>query len=241
MRLSLIYKLSPNLHKFLSFYYHLYFPRILFQLFNEPHGVLVYVGVNTGESLVKIFYKYKEVYAFEANPVLANLLTKRFSISSKTSIEIINCAVGKRDGSIELNLYEERNNFANSSVAKLNKNIEIKKILIKEINLANFLEKKNINYIDHYISDVEGYDFLVLSTLLNYINEKRIGKIQCEVVVDGIESPYLDIKNYESLFDELLSPKYIKVGSGWGTLEVGEFKNIAGYRFRDVMWQPREE
>lgn len=238
MRLHFIYKISPNLHKFLSFYYHLYITRFIFQLFNNPSGILVYVGVNTGESLVKIFYKYKKVYAFEANPVLAELLTNRFSVNTKTSIEIINCAVGEKDGLLDFNIYDKTNNFANSSLAKLDKRSEIKKIQVRAINLRNFLISNEINFIDHYISDIEGLDLTVLTTLRDYIDQRKIGKIQCEVVVDGIENPYLNIENYEGLFDKLLDQKYEKVASGWGNLNTGSHMQIEGYRFRDVMWQP---
>ncbi len=239
MRLRLLHKINPNLHKVLSFYYHLYIPRFVFQLFNKPSGILVYVGVNTGESLVKIFYRYKKVYAFEANPVLADLLTKRFSVNTKTSVSIINCAVGEKDGLLDFNIYDKTNNFANSSLAKLDKRSEIKKIQVRTINLRNFLISNEINFIEHYISDIEGFDLTVLTTLKEYIDQRKIGKIQCEVVVDGIENPYLNIENYEGLFDKLLDQKYEKVASGWGNLEAGSHAQIAGYRFRDVMWQPK--
>lgn len=236
MRLYVLYKISPKIHKLLSFYFHAYISRVAYQIFKKPSGTMVYLGVNTGESLAKLFYKYEFVYGFEANPNLAKLLKKRFNIKCKTSIRILNYAVGNEDKMVELNIYDQTNNFANSSLGALNTDKGYESVKVKMINLGNYLKSENIKQIDSYISDIEGYDYIALSTMTQYIEAKKISKIQCETVVDGIKNPYQNICNYESQFNELLDANYSKVAYGWGNLNEKDHKVMAGYRFRDVLW-----
>ena len=104
------------------------------------------------------------------------------------------------------------------------------------INLSDFLSSNGINFIDLYVSDIEGLDFNVLKSIKSFIDEKKIKKIQCEVVVNNLSNPYEDLENAESNFTELLSKNYVMVASGWGNLIEGSHEVIQNYRFKDVMW-----
>ena len=115
----------------------------------------------------------------------------------------------------------------------------IKKIQVSGINLNNFLENLGVNYIDEYISDIEGMDFAVLRTLSPFLNTKKIKFITCEVALDGQESPFLNIPtNFMSDFEKLLAGNYVLVSKGWGYLKEGQYNPVPKeYRFMDCMWK----
>ena len=99
-------------------------------------------------------------------------------------------------------------------------------IEVKVINLLNFLKKQKIDSIDFYLSDIEGYDFKVLSTIKEYLDLKKIKKIQVEALNNGIKNTYKNVSNYEYQFDELLKENYNKIGRGSGSVKAGD--NFSG-------------
>ena len=50
----------------------------------------------------------------------------------------------------------------------------IKTIDVEAIKLSEFLEKNKIFDVDDYVSDLQGYDLLVLTTLEHLIVRKKI-------------------------------------------------------------------
>ena len=102
-------------------------------------------------------------------------------------------------------------------------------IEVKVINLLDFLKKQKVDYIDFYLSDIEGYDFIVLTTIKEYIDFKKIKVIQVEALNNDTLNTFKNISNYEYEFDELLKENYNKIGRGSGDVKAGEdFSGASG-------------
>lgn len=214
---------------------------ILFRMgFNQKKDVLIYLGVNKGQGFNTLFRNYKVSYGFEANPDLYKTLKETYK--KYKNVHIINAAVAREDGYIEFNI---SNNSVSSSIGTINKNWGneeikmIKKVKVPSINLFNFLQKNNIEYIDDYHSDIQGYDLEVLKTLKPFIDKKRIGTITSEVAKDKHKNIYSDLPdNNESAFNKLLKNNYTLVAKGEGILKEGTFNSVPeDWWEMDCMWK----
>lgn len=203
-------------------------------------GTLVYLGLHKGTSFFKIFYRYKVCYGFEANPKLFKSLPKIIKLFP--NVNIYNKAVSDKDGKIQFNI--SSNNGASSSIGifKKNWNDNIKMvdtITVSSINLMNFINNKNIDFIDEYISDIQGFDLHVLKTLKPMIDEKRIERITCETAKNEYGNIYENAPdNSFKGFEELLGKNYECVSKGWGILQDGVFNEVpeAWWEF-DAKWR----
>lgn len=206
---------------------------------------LIYVGAHVGGSLRSYVNNYKNIYAFEANPELYSILVNKFK--NNTNVKIINAAVcDKHNEVIEFNI--SKNNGDSSSILEPNKNhglfphIEtIKKVKVPAVSIDQFCLENGIDVIDTYVSDLQGYDFIVLKTLKNLIDNKRIKEIQCEVEKDDRPTIYdcVDInrQNKESNFNKLLGENYRQSARGWGNLTDGSFNGVPNeWDEMDIKW-----
>ena len=211
----------------------------LWRWFIPKKNILIYIGVNRGESLTKIFFKYKRVVAIEANPELALFLRERFR--KYKQVEIFNFAASDEDGLAMLKIPNNGNYSASATIDQFADHRPIKEeynIEVSKRNLEQFLLELNILEIDSYISDCEGMDFIILNGLKKFITEGRITEIQCEVQKNETPEAYKSISNKEFLFDNLLKENYIKIATGWTDLREGEFNEIPKDRvFFDVKWK----
>ena len=194
-----------------------------YPIFFKKKPVLVYAGINVGDSFQKIFYKYKRVIGFEPNPSNFEKL-RRFNF--RKGVEIYNYALSKNDGEADLHLPIDINNEASASLSDFSKGYQFstKKIIkVKTVNPSKFLKKRKINHIDFYISDIEGYDFTILKLMKkDYLDFNLIKKIQVEAVNNKVNNPYKSVSNYEIDFDSLLLDKYTKKGRGSGFVNEGD-------------------
>jgi FkbM family methyltransferase len=195
----------------------------IYPIFFKKKGTLIYSGINLGDSFQKIFFKYEKVYGFEPNPVNYKKLNyfRRFK-----GVKIYNLALSDKDGETSFFLPDNPNNVSASLSDFREDNVfSIKSkrtIRVKTINLLNFLIKNQIDFIDFYISDIEGYDFKVLKTIRSFIDSKQIKSIQVEALINEVKNPYLDILNYEKNFDDLLEKNYTKIGREKGFVKAGD-------------------
>lgn len=182
---------------------------------------LVYLGVNQGMSFRHYRGKFDRAYGFEAIPELAKKLKDEFKDDDKVSI--INKAVCDKNEKVKFYI-SNQSSMQSSSMGQLNdyyrsngpkgkiyNNIEIE---IEGINLLNFLEENNIEYIDTYVSDLEGMDFTVLKTIKPYIDNKKIRRIEIEAEMDYYESASRDgiPSNKVKEIKDFLSENYNFVG-----------------------------
>lgn len=204
-----------------------YINKFLFIIFLKKKGTLVYLGLNTGETFSRIYYKYKTVIGFEPNPKNYSKLEK---YNKHSGITIYPHAVSDKEGEFDFYLPTNENNDAAASLSDFTssrKGISSRAtIKVKTVNINNVLKKHNISFIDKYISDIEGFDFTVLKTLSTFLKKKRIGELQLEAFQNHVENPYKSVTNYEKQIDEFLSENYVKVARGWGLLKEGEFHDF---------------
>lgn len=205
--------------------------------------VLVYCGANRGTSLGMIFNNYQQCYAFEADPNLFALLKNNYKYCKQ--VHIYNYAVTDYDGEIEFNVCERSKDV--SSIGKLSNTAHktitdnsgdplSQTIIAKCIHLGNFLTANGVTEIDDYISDIQGFDLHVLTTLKPLITASRIKSVQSEVSAKN--NLYKDNPvNSETGFNELLGDKYKlvarvaagiqKAESNWsGLIADGTFNEI---------------
>ena len=207
----------------------------LYPLFFKRQDILVYAGVNIGDSFQKIHYKFKRVLGFEPNPENFEKI-KHYNLD--TRIDIFNLALSSRKGSSRFFLPDNKNNDASASLSDFSSNnrYQTRKVInVETVNLSDFLKKMKVEKIDFYISDIEGYDYTVLETIEEkFIKTKKITKLQVEAVNNREKNPYKSVTNYESDFDGLLSNYYKKIGRGSGIVSEGE--NFSG-KTLDLLYQ----
>ena len=199
-------------------------------------NILFLVGADPGGELNILYPGYRKCYVFEANPDRYRKLNNKFS--EHRHIHLYNVAVADYDGEIEFNI-SSNNNGASSSVGNFNEkwrqgNVSasndiamIKTIKVPCINLLNFCKENGIDYIDDYISDIQGMDLQVLKTLKPMIDKKRIGTIKCEVTKDKFKNIYYDLPdNSETGYVNLVGENYELVAKGYGLLKNCQFDRI---------------
>lgn len=175
-------------------------------------SVLVYVGTNEGESLEEYVDLYDKVYAFEPDPEVFGNLVKRFS--RKKNIVFVNAACSDSVGTKTLYVTENRHSTSLSELSDFSLQYgfsggkaSFKTFEVKTVNLLNFLEEKNIEYVDTLITDCQGSDLSILKTVKCFIDEKKIGEIFCETHGNSVVL-YDQLDNQFDGFKELLSENY---------------------------------
>jgi len=209
-------------------------------------NVLIYVGGHHGNGVSGLIDDYEKVFIFEANPNFCRILFQRFN--SHPHVKIINAAVCDRHNE-SMYFYISSNNGDSSSLLEPNKESNLyhliktqEKIVVPTVNLINFLEENDIKSVKTYISDLQGCDFLVLTTLKLLIDNKSIETIQCEVEKDGRPNIYTNksktFQNKLSNFEVFLDDNYKKCSSGWGVLTENKFEDVPeDWSEFDVKWK----
>jgi FkbM family methyltransferase len=206
----------------------------LYHLFRQRKGTLVFIGAESGGMFSLMHRGFEKSFVFEANPHRYKGLQRKFG--NDPHIELHHVAVADHDGEIQFHI-SNNNNGASSSIGTFkeewnqkynNQKIEmVETVTVRCINLAHFLEKKGVTFVDEYVSDIQGMDLTVLKTMKSWIDQKRIGAITCEVAKDGRENIYRDLPpNNQSGFEQLLHSNYRLVATGWGVIPDGTFERI---------------
>ena len=210
--------------------------------FRKDYGVLVYLGLHKGDGFDELMHSHRICYGFEANPELYEQLKKRYRYYK--NVFIINAAVTDYNGKITFNI--SSNNGASSSIGEFKKGWNdsikmIKSIEVPAIRLSDFLNERDIDFIDTYCSDIQGNDLTVLKTLSPWIKSKKIGSITCETSKDMHQNIYELGDNSESGFKALLNENYFLAAKGWGILQDGEFLDVdKDWWEMDCKWRLRE-
>lgn len=210
--------------------------------------VLVYLGLHRGANFDSLFRKYDECYGFEANPALFAILQTKYG--KYPNVHLSNVAVADRDGFVEFNI--SSNDGASSSIGHFDEQWENfksgsvrmeKTITVPSINLYTYLKQRNVDYIDNYVSDLQGMDLQVLRTLKPLIEAKRIGTISCEVTKDDKRNIYSDLPdNNETGFYELLDEHYELIARAAGLLNDGDFSGVPeGWWELDCKWRAKRQ
>jgi len=171
---------------------------------------LVYVGANTGDSLWHIFNQYDNVYAFEPDPEIFEVLNKKFG--QFEWVTLVNAACGQEKGTAKFYVTPNRVSSSMSIVSTSTHDEDhpqrkYRKIEVDVINLYEYLIGEGVDYIDYYVSDAQGSDLNILKTITNFVNEKKINQLYIETHGNGLYL-YDGLNNQFNEFKELLSENY---------------------------------
>jgi FkbM family methyltransferase len=177
---------------------------------------LIYIGLNHGAGFQKILSttNYDRYIGFEPIPYLSQSLKEKYKNDDR--VEIIEAAITEISGQYNFyitdvdgssSLYEVTSSWREFTGNKIQ---SINKIKVNGINILDFLKERNIDFIDHYISDAEGNDYIILSYLEKFIDDKKISLIQVESEMDYVnyEQRKNQPKNKEKDFLDLLEKNY---------------------------------
>lgn len=176
---------------------------------------IVYVGASDGGSLKNIIDQNNDdliqVYAFEPSP--QNFVELTSKLGDYDNVELVNAACGLENGKSTLYITRYENS---SSIGKINHeflNTEnkvygaeiLKTIEIDMINLYDYLTSKGVTEVDSLITDCQGSDLNVLSTIIN--TDIKIHNITCETHNNGVVL-YHGLQNSFDEHKKLLGHKY---------------------------------
>lgn len=191
----------------------------------ERKRVLVYVGMHRGREFDMVFRDYEACYGFEANPELYALLVEKYK--NYPHVKLFNAAATDRNGPVTLNV--SNNAGAASSLGSFDADWErtmqgevrmVQQFTVPGVNLGEFLQGLGVDFVDDYISDIQGMDLTVLKTLEPWIDAGRIGTITVETTREDKRNIYKDLpSNSESGFFALLGQRYRLVAMGFGVLQ----------------------
>lgn len=197
---------------------------------------LIYLGTHKGGSLSRMINQYDLIYGFEAIPEIYKSVNDRFKRYSH--IKIFNYAVSDKNGEAEFNV---SSNLVSSSLGswepKPYANFSMDKtIKVKTINLNDFLHENNIEEIDHYVSDLQGADLMVLKTIKeDFIDTKKIKSMFIETHADSFPTQYAGLENRHKFFEEILSDNYeIEKISADGRIVSRVTPDLSEY---DLLWR----
>lgn len=213
--------------------------------------ILVYSGISDGNGVMNVLSNsdYTSAYLFEANPDSIKKIKERLK---HPNIHIIwaACVSKVPEGGL-IDFHISSNDGGSSSIADFNPEFNhaksgeikmVKTVKVPAINLYDWCVDNKINYIDTYISDIQGADFMVLETLKPMIEKKMIGKIQCETAKDNrIKNIYKLPSNELKTFRNLLEPFYKLSSIGWvcGLLQEGKIEGVPDdWEECDCLWVP---
>lgn len=207
---------------------------LLYHTFRRKRGALFFIGMEPGGVFSLMHRGFEKCYGFEAYPERFEKLQKKYR--NNPCIQLFNAAAANYDGEITFNI-SNNNDGASSSIGSFKKEwgqeykgkkIEmIRSITVPCLDLYNFCKKHHINFIDEYVSDIQGMDLEVLKTLKPMIDKKQIGRITCEVTKNEKGNVYDDLPdNSENGFSKLLNDNYKLIAKGWGVLKDNKYDKI---------------
>lgn len=189
----------------------------------KKNSVLVYCGTNNGQGFADVIASrsWEHIYGFEANPELYKKVKNMFSGDSRVKMynTILSDSHGEDKEFYILDANDSGHEYSSSVVKnsdwlpeyeKMSGNrIELKRVIkLKTTNLNIFFEEEGITEIDLLLTDLEGSDLLVLTTVKDLLSEKKIKIVQCEVEPDHMPCKYIKLNNKFSGFNELLHENY---------------------------------
>jgi FkbM family methyltransferase len=190
---------------------------------SEKKKVLVYCGTNHGDGFAHLINAapWDHIYGFEANPTLFEKVSKMVAHDSRVKMynAILSDTHGEEKDFYILDANGNRMEYSSSVVnvddwspdyEKISGNkITLERVVkLKTANLNVIMQQEGITEIDFLLTDLEGSDLLVLSTMKDWLKEKRIKIVQCEVEPDHMPCKYIKLDNKHAGFVELLGENY---------------------------------
>ena len=146
-----------------------------------PMHIVFDVGANVGQTSIKFNNEYKHAKIFSFEPVSSTFHQLQ---ENTRSYERVNCnklALGNREGTADIRLYDQRNSVLNSL------NVEAMKYAGEEVETIvvttgdKFCEINGVTEIDLLKIDTEGYEIQVLEGFDKMLSNAKIKALYCEV------------------------------------------------------------
>lgn len=162
--------------------------------------VLIYCGVYKGRNFYRLLKKhhFDLVYGFEPIPGLYKALCNNHKHDDH--IHFIKAVLGPKAGRTSFYIY---NRDASSSCGPISdewishwkkrkgQTLKVKKkIDVKVLNLFEWCQNNQIERIKYLVTDLQGMDFAVLSTVLPMLKDGLIDIVKCEIEHDNAPSAY---------------------------------------------------
>jgi FkbM family methyltransferase len=193
---------------------------------------IIDIGTNLGIDF-KNYPLKSNIYSFEPNPICYNYLKENFK--NYSNLKLFNSAVGDLKGIYQFNLTKDT---YSSSLLELNEKYKNNKVLsfsetimIDVINLNDIIEEENINEIDFYKSDTQGYDLKILKSLGENIRLIKKGRIE---VVNKNNQIYKGQDNYLDEVALYLQFYNFKIKNFEEIKKLFEEKNVIDYDLKFV-------
>lgn len=193
---------------------------------------IIDIGTNLGIDFKNYSLK-SNIYSFEPNPICYNYLKENFK--NYSNLKLFNSAVGDLKGIYQFNLTKDT---YSSSLLELNEKYKNNKVLsfsetimIDVINLNDIIEEENINQIDFYKSDTQGYDLKILKSLGENIRLIKKGRIE---VVNKNNQIYKGQDNYLDEVALYLQFYNFKIKNFEEIKKLFEEKNVIDYDLKFV-------
>lgn len=177
---------------------------------------LIYIGANRGYGLYSLLMKRKfdMVYAFEPDPEIFSAL--KYNFSETPFVKVINAACFKKNGTKTLYVTENRVSSSLSDVNMQNQEElnghsggkpAFKTFEVNTVNLLDFIKENKIDEIDLLVTDCQGADTIVLETIKELLDARKVKELFCETHRDNAIL-YTELNNSFSKFKELLGENY---------------------------------
>ena len=141
----------------------------------SENSIFIDIGANIGYySISAANFGFKKIYSFEPIPETIDKLKFNIELNGlEKIIEVIPNALGLKKE--VKHIFEDRNNFGNSSFYQESKNTNL--INIQVINLYDFVIEKKIKNIDAIKIDVEGYEDKALEGFIKKSKQDELPKL----------------------------------------------------------------
>jgi FkbM family methyltransferase len=209
---------------------------------------LVYLGCHEGYSLKRLLnqYTFDKILLVEADPdTFKRLLTYTHD---KPNITAINKCVVSDQNIKSVKFYRTINDGASNSVLepKVGESFIKDIIEVEAVYLPDLFKEHNINEIDFYISDLQGNDFMVLMSINEMIQNKKIKELFLETFDQNYnfyDKNNNKIQNYYSLLKENYKIDYMSADSTvFSTLDqIIKFCMNDGPGELDVHWSLKDQ
>ncbi len=170
---------------------------------------LVYLGCHEGYSLKRLLggHSFDKILLVEADPDTFKRL-KQFTDTRPEIIALNKCVVSDRNVKT-VKFYRTTNDGASNSILKPNNGDSFIKdeIEVETVYLPDVFKQYGITEVDFYISDLQGNDFMVLTTIIDMLQEKKIKELMLETFNSKYTCYEKNNNKFENYFN-LMSNNY---------------------------------
>jgi len=150
----------------------------------KRYKTILDIGAHVGMNTIQYSEIADKIYSFEASPQTFSLLEKNMELYElNDKVKIFNHPLGSIDDYqvlFKINFGEEGTNKVITKLGKKTNKSLVVELLTKKVD--TLVEQNNIKDIEFIKMDVEGYEYEVLSGMLNTLKDNNYPILQLELV-----------------------------------------------------------